>query len=134
MENVPLKTSKENGCYILDICCEKIEHNIISVVQDFIKKHKRGKCALNLENAHGINNEFLELLKISNISIFGASTEVLGYMSLTNTINLVPVYRSKSDFLKDKRRFIKRNFRIVKGLCQPLLHFLSFLSALVSLC
>lgn len=111
-----LITSREKGVYILNLNCKEISRSVLCAVEDFLRntKHKVGTIALNLENVESICEEFAVFLQKAGVSVFGASTDILGYMALTNSLNAVPVYVNKDDFINKKRKFIKRNFRVIK--------------------
>lgn len=109
-----IKIQKQNGCYIFNIESEELlAPDIKGLASCVFENSNSRKFALNLNKVKKIDDSFFDFMKKTKCSICGISHSVLAYFSIRNTINFTPIYLSVDDFIQNKRRIVKRNFKIL---------------------
>ncbi len=109
-----IKIKKQKGCCIFNFNCDEISKEGIEALDLHVEKYsKSSKIALNLEKIERVHESFFEFIKNHNFSLLGANSNILTCFSLRKIINLIPIYLSTNDFIKNKRRIIKRDFKVV---------------------
>lgn len=114
-----IKVKKRKGCCIFDFERSELTLADVEELGEQIKGcRKSTKVALNFENVERVDESFFDLLKLfkglgRGFSLLTPKSSLLALFSLRKTFNLAPIYLNLSDFLKNKRQIIKRDFRIV---------------------
>ena len=76
-------------------------------------KEIKCKYAINLHNFKEISKRLIEFIKKFQTMLCCLSADILTYFMLTKAVNYLKVYVSEGDLIEDRRRILKREFRLV---------------------